>query len=80
MLTEGLWWTELRRRGVVGEVLRRVVAELLGSLDRYGAFLRRRWEGQRDRSKVGGKQLCEETLTCGGGRFCFEHRGSGGCC
>ena len=27
VLTEGLWWTELRRRGVVGEVRRRVVAE-----------------------------------------------------
>jgi len=29
VLTEGLWWTELRRRGVVGEVRRRVVAELV---------------------------------------------------
>ena len=43
-------------------------------MDRHGAFLRRRWE------EDGGKQLCEEMLTCGGGWFCFEHRGSGGCC
>src|SRR6185312_12852714 len=65
VLTEGLWWTELRCRGVVGEVRRRVVAEFAEEgRDRHGAFLRRRWEGQRDRSKVGGKQLCEETLTC----------------
>jgi hypothetical protein len=28
MLTEGLWWPELRRREVVGEVRRRDVAEL----------------------------------------------------
>ena len=28
VLTEGLRWTELRRRGVVGKVRRRVVAEL----------------------------------------------------
>jgi len=27
VLTEGLWWTELWHRGVVGEVRRRVVAE-----------------------------------------------------
>jgi hypothetical protein len=29
MLTEGLWWPELRRREVVGEVRRRDVAELM---------------------------------------------------
>jgi hypothetical protein len=28
VLTEGLWWLELRRREVVGEVWRRDVAEL----------------------------------------------------
>jgi hypothetical protein len=28
MLTEGLWWPELRRREVVGEVRRRDVVEL----------------------------------------------------
>ena len=27
VLTEGLWWTELRRRGVIGEVRQRVVAK-----------------------------------------------------